>query len=82
MPGATPMISGLPYFYLRGAPPGAIVELWWADGKGDALVSARYGYPGLLLSMAPPDTSLRYWDYQARAGLNLDVPSVGVEGGF
>ncbi len=142
MPGVTPLINGLPFFYVRGAPPGntgyfidgvkvpmlfhlgagpaviapglidhvdfhpggyparfgrftggvvagetiggptkrhgewnvrlfdasAMVEQPIADGKGEALLAGRYGYPGLLLSLASPDTGLQYWDYQVRAG--------------
>jgi TonB family protein len=29
-------------------------------------LAGRYGYPGFLLSLASPDVSLSYWDYQAR----------------
>ena len=29
-------------------------------------VSGRYGYPGLLLSLATNEASLKYWDYQLR----------------
>jgi len=143
LPGVTPLISGLPFFYVRGAPPGNTgyfidgvkvpmlfhlgagpsvlapglidhvdfhpggyparygrftggivagetvgpptrrrgewqVRLFDASamlesplgtsGKTDALVSGRYGYPGLLLSMFSPELSLQYWDYQLRAG--------------
>ena len=35
-------------------------------GKGELLLAGRYGYPGLVLSLASPDTSLSYWDYQLR----------------
>jgi hypothetical protein len=38
-----------------------------------ATVAARYGYPGLLLSLLSPTISLSYWDYQAR----LDGPAFG-----
>jgi TonB family protein len=31
-----------------------------------ATVAGRIGYPGLLLSLLSPDSSLSYWDYQAR----------------
>ena len=31
-----------------------------------ATVAARYGYPGLLLSLATNEASLQYWDYQLR----------------
>ena len=146
MPGVVPIVSGLPYFFIRGAPPGdtgyfidgipvpglfhfgvgeavfspglvervglypgayparfgrlrggilsgdavppadklhgevtvrlldtgALVEAPFANGHGDALVSGRYGYPGLLLSVADPNVGLQYWDYQARAGYRFD----------
>jgi hypothetical protein len=38
----------------------------FADGRGDILVSGRYGYPGPLVSLFDPNVSLSYWDYQAR----------------
>jgi len=144
LPGVTPLISGLPFFYVRGAPPGNTgyfidgvkvpmlfhlgagpsvlapgiidrvdfhpggyparygrftggvvagetlgpakrtrgewnVRLFDASamletpvgGKTDVLAAGRYGYPGLLLSLVAPDTSLQYWDYQLRAGYRL-----------
>ena len=51
---------------------GALVEAPFANGHGDALVSGRYGYPGLLLSVADPNVGLQYWDYQARGGYRFD----------
>jgi hypothetical protein len=140
MPGVTPIISGVPYFFVRGAPPGntgyylddvrvpllfhlalgpsvvhpslvdrvdfypggfpaqygrytggivagetrgpssriggevearlfdagVLGETPFANGKGSALVSGRYGYPALLLPIFAPDNQLAYWDYQAR----------------
>lgn len=144
LPGVTPLISGLPFFYVRGSPPGNTgylidsikipmlfhlgagpsvlapglidrvdfhpggyparygrftggivagettpaakklrgewnVRLFDASAllegpigdKGDALVSGRYGYPGLLLSLLSPEVGLQYWDYQTRAGYRL-----------
>ncbi len=35
-------------------------------GEGELMVAARYGYPGLVLSLVSPDTKLSYWDYQLR----------------
>jgi hypothetical protein len=146
MPGVTPIVSGVPYFIVRGAPPGdtgffidgvrvpslfhfgagqavihpglvqavdfypgasparfgrfvggilsgdtvppadhvrgeanvrvldagGLLEIPFANGHGDALVSGRYGYPGLLLSIADPDVGLGYWDYQARLRYRWD----------
>jgi len=140
MPGVTPLVSGLPYFLVRGAPPGntgffidgipvpalfhlgvgtavvhpslidhvdfypggypayfgrftggilsgelarapdhaheeasirlfdagGLVSTPFADGRGDVLASARYGYPGPLVSLFDPNVSLSYWDYQTR----------------
>ncbi len=140
LPGVTPILSGIPYFVIRGAPPGntgyfiddirvpalfhfaigeavihpalvqsvdlysgayparfgrfaggiltgdtvpaadkfhgeasvrlidsgALVETPFADGRGDALVAGRVGYPGLLLSLFDPSVGLQYYDYQAR----------------
>ena len=159
LPGVTPIVSGVPYFYVRGAPPGNTgyfidgvrvpllfhlgagpsiitpalidkVDFWpggyparygrftggivaaetpgpptrargeWQvrlfdasamlatpldDGRSDVLVAGRYGYPGLLLSAISPDTSLQYWDYQLRAGRQLnekDRASLFVFGAF
>jgi hypothetical protein len=141
LPGVTPILSGLPYFLIRGAPPGntgffidgvrvpalfhlgigaavvhpglidkvdlypggyparfgrftggilagetvpprnephgeaslrlidvgGLVSTPVAGGRGDLLASGRYGYPGPLLSLFAPNTSLAYWDYQTRA---------------
>lgn len=139
LPGVTPIASGLPYGYVRGAPPattgyyydgislpqlyhfalgpavihprlfgpvqlyagvaparygrrlgGAVeagppatgsgegtgeAELRLLDANayveepvGDGLlrVAGRYGYPGLVLSLWQPETTLSYWDYGAR----------------
>lgn len=145
LPGVTPIVSGAPYFYVRGAPPadngyfvdgvrvpllfhvglgqgvihpglldhvdfypgtppasygglagaiiagqtrqpsetfrgeanlrlldaGALVEAPFGDGRGSALVAARYGYPGLVLSAITKDIALGYWDYQSRATWKL-----------
>lgn len=141
MPGVTPLVSGVPYFLVRGAPPGntgffidgipvpalfhlgvgtavvhpslidrvdfypggyparfgrftggvlsgelarlpdhaheeanvrlfdagGLVSTPLADGKADVLASARYGYPGPLVSVFDPNVGLSYWDYQTRA---------------
>jgi TonB family protein len=141
LPGVTPVLSGVPYFVIRGAPPGntgyfldgirvpalfhfaigeavihpalvesvnlypsvypahfgrfaggilsgetvppadkfhgeaslrlidtgALLETPFAGGRGDALVSGRVGYPGLLLRIFDPSVELQYYDYQARA---------------
>jgi hypothetical protein len=141
LPGVTPILSGIPYFVIRGAPPGntgffidgirvpslfhfaigeavihpalvesvnlysgayparfgrfaggilsgetvppsdrfhgeaavrlidtgALLEAPFANGRGDALVSGRVGYPGLLLRVFDPNVGLQYYDYQARA---------------
>jgi hypothetical protein len=140
LPGVSPVVSGLPFFYIRGAPPndnayvvdgirvpllfhvgigegvihpalidrvdfypgaapaayggaagaviagqtrdpaatrhgevevrlidaGALLESPLGDGRGSALVAARYGYPGPILSAVTPSVHLGYWDYQAR----------------
>jgi hypothetical protein len=145
MPGVTPIVSGLPYYYIRGAPPGdvgyyldgvrvpylfhvglgpsvihpalvdrvdlypggyparygrfaggivagetiqpadelhgeynlrvfdvgALVEAPFDGGRGTVLLGGRYSYTGLLLSLISPDTTLSYWDYQARATYDL-----------
>lgn len=145
MPGVTPIISGIPYFFVRGAPPGnvgyyldgirvpllyhvglgpsvvhpaivdrvdlyaggyparfgryaggivsgettspaaelhgeasvrlldagALVEAPVLDGRGTVAVGGRYSYTFLLISLLAPDAVLEYWDYQARASLDV-----------
>ncbi|MFZ5895366.1 MAG: TonB family protein [Myxococcota bacterium] len=145
LPGVTPVVSGLPFFFVRGAPPGnvgyfldgvqlpllfhvgagpsivhpgliervdlfpggyparfgrfaggivsgetalpsssvhgeynvrlfdagALLEAPFAEGRGSALVSGRYSYTALLLSLLSPDYTLSYWDYQARLGYDV-----------
>jgi hypothetical protein len=140
MPGVTPIVSGLPFFYVRGAPPGnvgyfldgvrvpylfhvglgpavihpglvdrvdlysggypaafgrfaggvvsaettaprpdfhgegnvrvfdlgTLVETGFADGRGTALVAARYSYTAAILSLIAQDVQLDYRDYEAR----------------
>jgi TonB dependent receptor/TonB-dependent Receptor Plug Domain len=147
-PGVTPIVSGLPYFFVRGAPPasvgifidgievpllyhaffgpsvihpglfervdlykgaapanygryagaiiatetrapryeldgeaslriidaGALVEAPFADGRGSALVSGRYSYTGLVLSLLS-NTKLQYWDYQTLDAYRLSSKS-------
>lgn len=145
LPGVVPLASGLPYFYVRGAPPGdvgytfdgirvpllfhlglgpavihpaliqkvdlfpsgstrlgryvggmvsgelteprddphaeanvrivdagAIVEIPFAEGKGNVLASGRYSYTGPLFSLLANDTSLDYGDYAARFSWRFD----------
>ncbi|MDH5673094.1 MAG: Plug domain-containing protein [Myxococcales bacterium] len=138
LPGVTPIASGLPYGYVRGAPPGTLgyyydgiplpqlyhlglgpavlhprlfgpiefragvpsarfgrrlggsveasapepygppayeAELRLLDanayvqeplGDGMLRLAARYGYPGLVLSLFEPNATLSYWDYGTR----------------
>ncbi|MDH5672519.1 MAG: TonB-dependent receptor [Myxococcales bacterium] len=138
LPGVAPVASGLPYGYVRGAPPATVgyyydeiplpllyhfalgpsaihprmlgplsfhagvpparfgrrlggslaaqgpaarlrsegeLELRLLDanaylatplGDGNVAVAGRYGYPGLVLDLISPKTTLAYWDYQAR----------------
>ena len=149
LPGVTPIASGVPFFYVRGAPPGnvgyfldgirvpllyhlglgpsvihpaimdrvdlysggyparfgrfaggivagetrepdqafhgeanlrifdagALVEAPFADGHGDAVIAGRYSYTAPLLTLVKAPFDLRYWDYQARVGVDLDVRS-------
>jgi hypothetical protein len=145
MPGVTPVVSGLPFFFIRGAPPGNVgyyldgvrvpllfhvgigpsavhpalisrVDLYpggyparfgrfsggivsgetsapaseahgegnvrlfdvgglaetpFANGKGSLLLGGRYSYTALLLTQLSSDTTLDYWDYQARVGYDV-----------
>ncbi len=145
LPGVTPIVSGLPFFFVRGAPPGnvgyfldgvrvpvlfhvgigpsvvhpaliervdlypggyparfgrfaggivsgetvaplpelhgeynlrlfdvgALAEAPFAGGRGTALLGGRYSYTAALLSVFSPETTLDYWDYQARLGYEL-----------
>ena len=144
-PGLTPVLSGLPYFYVRGAPPGnvgyyfdgirvpylfhfglgpavvhpgliattdiykggypaslgrwaggvvdatslppadkvhgegqirlidagGLVETPFANGKGSALVAARYSYTAALFTLLNSDIKLDYRDYQGRVSYEL-----------
>lgn len=145
LPGVVPLASGLPYFYVRGAPPGdvgytfdgirvpllyhlglgpavihpaliqkvdlypsgstrlgryiggivagelteprtephaeanvrvvdagAIVEIPFAEGRGNVLASGRYSYTGPLFSLLANDTQLDYGDYAARFSYEID----------
>jgi TonB family protein len=56
---------------LRLVDAGALVEAPFADGRGSALVSGRYSYTAALLSLVQSAIDLRYWDYQARVGIDL-----------
>ena len=155
VPGMTPVLTGLPYFYVRGAPPanvgyffegvrvpylfhfglgpadihpaliaktdlhrggypaalgryaggiveatampplerfhgeaqlrlidaGALAEAPFANGKGAALVAARYSYTAALFSVLSSDTTLDYRDYQARVSYALsDRDTISVLG--
>jgi hypothetical protein len=145
LPGVTPIVSGLPFFFVRGAPPGnvgyfldgvrvpllfhvgagpsvvhpaliervdlypggyparygrfaggvvagetappsgelhgeynlrvfdvgALAEAPFDGGRGVALLGGRYSYTAALLSLVNPETSLDYWDYQARLHYDL-----------
>jgi len=141
LPGVTPIISGLPFFFVRGAPPGnvgyfldgirvpllfhigagpsvvhpgliervdlypggyparygrfsggivsgetaapvselhgeynvrtfdagALLEMPFAEHRGELLLAGRYAFTAALFSLLSPQTKLDYWDYQARA---------------
>ncbi|MRG92360.1 TonB family protein [Polyangium spumosum] len=144
LPGVTPIFSGLPFFYIRGAPPGNVgyyldnvrvpylyhlalgpsvvnpaivdrVDLYpggypaqygrFAGGivagettkpKGElhgeanirvfdagamvetpigdratVMAGGRFSYTAAALSLLAPDTTLNYWDYQARATFDV-----------
>ena len=65
LPGVTPIVSGLPFFYVRGAPP-ANVGYFLGGGRGTALVAGRYSYTAAIRSLIAKDTRLGYRDYEAR----------------
>ena len=141
LPGVTPIISGLPFFFVRGAPPGnvgyfldgirvpllfhigagpsvvhpgliervdlypggyparygrfsggivsgetapptselhgeynvrtfdagGLLEIPFAEHRGQLLLAGRYAFTAALFSLLSPQTKLDYWDYQARA---------------
>jgi len=145
LPGVMPIVSGLPYYYVRGAPPsavgyfiddvrvpylfhfalgpgviqpvlvdevslhpaafparygryagavvagqtrepgtelrgegqirlfdaGAYVETPFAEGRGAAGIGGRYSYTAAILSLASPDTSIDYRDYNARVSYDI-----------
>jgi TonB family protein len=146
LPGTAPILSGLPYFFVRGAPPGnvaylidgirvpllfhvgagpsvisssmvervdvvpsayparfgrsaggiiagettplsnvargqiqarafdasGLLEVPFANERASVLVAGRYSYVQPLLDKVSPDYELGYWDYQARAGYQLN----------
>lgn len=45
---------------------GGLVRAPLGDTGLRGTVAGRLGYPGLLISLATPDASVSYWDYQAR----------------
>lgn len=45
---------------------GGLVRYPLPFGDARATVAGRYGFPGLLVSLASPRISLSYWDYQLR----------------
>ena len=64
---------------LRQYDAGAMLEALFADGRGSAMVSARYSYTAAVLSLIVPELSLSYWDDEARARYELnDVDAVEV----
>lgn len=144
LPGVTPIFSGVPFFYIRGAPPGNVgyfldnirvpylyhlalgpsvvnpalvdrVDLYpggypaqygrFAGGivagettkpkaefrgegnlrlfdvgalveapigdRGSVVAGGRYSYTAAALSLFAPDTTLDYWDYQARVSYDI-----------
>lgn len=147
LPGVVPALSGLPYVYVRGAPPSGTVyyydgiqvpgmfhlalgpavihptlideanfypsvaparygrftggvmaggpsprpypervrgelELRVIDltgkveipvGRGSLTLSGRYGYPGPIVTLFSPQSTLDYWDYQARLSLPIST---------
>jgi TonB family protein len=52
--------------HLRLVDAGGLLETPLFDDKATLLIAGRYGYPGPIVS-AISDTTLDYWDYQARA---------------
>jgi hypothetical protein len=53
---------------------GALVESpFGGDGtpRADALVAGRYSYTGAILTLTSPHSEIGYWDYQARAGVEV-----------
>lgn len=147
MPGVTPIVSGLPFFFVRGAPPGnvgyfldgirvpllfhigagpsvvhpgliervdlypggyparygrfsggivsgettppasdlhgeynvrffdagALLQVPFAEHRGELLLAGRYAFTAALFSLLSPQTKLDYWDYQARASYALTL---------
>lgn len=60
-------------FDLSNGQVGGLVRHEIPSTSLSATVAARYGYPGLMMSLLTSDVSLNYWDYQAR----LDGGSAG-----
>lgn len=66
MPGVTPAISGLPYFYVRGAPPGNVGYL--VDGIRVPLLFHAFLGPSVLHPSTLDDVVLYRGAYPARYG--------------
>jgi TonB family protein len=147
LPGIAPILSGLPYFFVRGAPPGnigyiidgirvpllfhvgagpsviapslvervdvipsayparfgrsaggiiagetttlgqvargefqarvfdasALIEVPLAESRASLMMAGRYSYVQPLLDRVSPDYELGYWDYQSKAGYQLNA---------
>lgn len=66
MPGVTPAISGLPYFYVRGAPPGNVGYL--VDGIRVPLIFHAFLGPSVLHPATLKSVDLYRGAYPARFG--------------
>jgi TonB family protein len=59
------------YANIRLVDAGALLEVPFAGGRGNALASGRYSYTAAVLSLIAPGVSLDYWDYQSRLSYRL-----------
>ena len=57
--------------HVRAFDAGALVEAPLLDGHADAMVAGRYSYTAAALSLFSPGVDVGYWDYQARAGIDV-----------
>jgi TonB family protein len=66
LPGITPVVSGLPYFYVRGAPPGNVG--YFVDGVRIPLLWHAFVGPSVLHPSTISEVTLHRGGYPARYG--------------
>src|SRR6185295_18800334 len=52
---------------IRLVDTGGMLEVPFAEGRGNVMAAGRYSYTAAVVSQLVPTLDLGYWDYQARA---------------